>query len=115
MAQTELQRLAFAHKALSDETRIRMLHVMVELGELCVCDIEAGLDITQSKASRHLGVLRQAGLVSVRREGTWIYYGIHGDLNKPTAALLAGIESTFGATRDAKRDVARTRKLRRSC
>jgi ArsR family transcriptional regulator len=115
MADTELERLAAAHKALSDETRIRILNILLELGELCVCDIEAGLDITQSKASRHLGLLRTAGLLRDRRNGTWIYYGIHDDLSETMTALLDGIRSTFGSTRTARGDVSNTRRLRRSC
>ena len=115
MAGDPLERLAALHKALSDETRIRMVNLLLELGELCVCDIEAGLDITQSKASRHLGVLKQAGLLDLRRDGTWVYYGVHDDMNESTRALLAGIRSSFGASPAAKQDVARTRKLRRGC
>lgn len=115
MAHSELERLATLHKALSDETRIRMLHVLLELGELCVCDIEAGLDITQSRASRHLGILRQAGVVAVRRDGTWIHYRVHDDLNQTTSAALEGLRHSLGATREGKRDIQRTRKLRRSC
>lgn len=115
MAMTELQRLAALHKALSDETRIRMMNVLMELGELCVCDLEAGLDITQSKASRHLGILKQAGVLAVRRDATWVYYSVHDDLNEATQSILDGVRATFGATREAKRDVARTKKLRRSC
>jgi ArsR family transcriptional regulator len=115
MARTELERLAALHKALSDQTRIRMMNVLFELGELCVCDLEAGLDITQSRASRHLGVLRQAGILAVRREGTWIYYRVHDDLSEATTAIVGGLRAAFGPTREARRDVARTRKLRRSC
>jgi hypothetical protein len=60
-------------------------------------------------------VLKQAGLLSVRREGTWIHYGIHDDLNESTTAILEGISQTFGATRDGKRDATRTRRVRRTC
>ena len=115
MAQSTLEKLSLTHKALADETRLRILHVLADLGELCVCDIEAGLDITQSKASRHLGVLKQAGLIKARRDGTWIHYGIHDDLSESTTAIVAGIGATFGATREAKRDVRTTERLRRSC
>jgi ArsR family transcriptional regulator len=115
VAENPLERLTALHKALSDETRIRVVNLLLELGELCVCDIEAGLDITQSKASRHLAVLKQAGLLDLRREGTWTYYGIHEDLNESTSALLAGVRSTFGASAEGKADIARTKKLRRSC
>lgn len=60
-------------KALADETRLRILNLLVR-GELCVCDIMAVLDIGQSKASRHLAYLRNAGLVDDRRDGVWMYY-----------------------------------------
>ncbi|OPX86801.1 MAG: HTH-type transcriptional repressor AseR [Pelotomaculum sp. PtaB.Bin104] len=60
-------------KALSDETRLRIINLLFE-GELCVCDIMETLDITQAKASRHLGVLRRAGLVKDRKSAQWVYY-----------------------------------------
>ncbi len=62
-------------KALADETRLRIANLLGR-GELCVCEIMKVLDIGQSKASRHLGVLRYAGLVEDRREGLWMYYSL---------------------------------------
>jgi ArsR family transcriptional regulator, arsenate/arsenite/antimonite-responsive transcriptional repressor len=60
-------------KALSNETRLRIL-ILLSRRELCVCEIEEALGLSQSRISRHLTVLRNAGLVADRREGTWIYY-----------------------------------------
>lgn len=62
-------------KALADETRLRILNLLVR-GELCVCDIMNVLDIGQSKASRHLACLRNVGLVSDRRSGVWMHYSL---------------------------------------
>ena len=62
-------------KALSDETRLRIIILLSEK-ELCVCQIEAALVLSQAKVSRHLTVLRHAGLVHARRNGLWIYYSI---------------------------------------
>lgn len=62
-------------KALADETRLRILNLLVR-GELCVCDIMKILEIGQSKASRHLVYLRNAGFVTDRRVGTWKYYAM---------------------------------------
>ena len=62
-------------KALADETRLRILHLLCHR-ELCVCQIVDVLGIGQSKASRHLAHLRNAGLVDDRREGLWIYYSL---------------------------------------
>jgi ArsR family transcriptional regulator, arsenate/arsenite/antimonite-responsive transcriptional repressor len=60
-------------KALADETRLRILNLLVR-GELCVCDLMSVLAIGQSKASRHLAHLRNVGLVDDRRDGVWMYY-----------------------------------------
>ena len=60
-------------KAISDPTRIRMLKLL-EAGELCVCEIMEVLDLVQSTASKHLIILKMAGLVESRKNGTWSYY-----------------------------------------
>lgn len=60
-------------RALADETRLRILNLLTG-GELCVCDLMRVLDEPQSKISRHLGYLRDAGLVSGRRHGLWMHY-----------------------------------------
>ena len=65
-------------KALADETRLRILNLLYER-ELCVCDVMAVLDITQSKASRHLIALKRVGLLSDRREAQWIHYSLLPD------------------------------------
>ncbi len=61
--------------ALSDETRLGILEMLRD-GERCVCDLQADLDAAQSRLSFHLRVLREAGLVTDRREGRWSYYSI---------------------------------------
>jgi ArsR family transcriptional regulator len=63
--------------ALSDETRRRLLALLVGDDELCVCELCHALDLPQPKVSRHLAVMRESGVLSVRREGLWIYYRIH--------------------------------------
>ena len=62
-------------KALADETRLRILNLLSRR-ELCVCQIEEILGISQPKASRHLAYLRNAALVKDRREAFWIYYSL---------------------------------------
>ncbi len=71
-----MQELTSIFKALSDETRLRIIKLL-EKGELCVCDIVAALDIIQPKASFHLGVLREAGLIRDRKQGKWIHYSLN--------------------------------------
>ena len=68
-------RAAQLFHALSDETRLGILE-MLRHGERCVCDLQEELDAAQSRLSFHLKVLREAGLVSDRREGRWSYYSI---------------------------------------
>jgi len=68
-------RAAQLFHALSDETRLAILE-MLRGGERCVCDLQDGLDAAQSRLSFHLRVLKEAGLVTDRREGRWSYYSI---------------------------------------
>lgn len=63
-------------KALSDETRLRIIKLL-EDGEHCVCDIVAALDMVQPKVSFHLGVLKGAGLIKDRKDGKWIHYSLN--------------------------------------
>lgn len=60
-------------KALTDETRLRILALLGQ-GELCVCDLVAVLQLPQSTVSRHLALLKNAGWVTDRRQGIWMYY-----------------------------------------
>jgi ArsR family transcriptional regulator len=64
------------YKSLADETRLRILALLLWEGELCVCDIIAALKLPQSTISRQLAILRKAGWVNDRRCGLWIYYSI---------------------------------------
>jgi DNA-binding transcriptional ArsR family regulator len=61
-------------KALSDSTRLRILTLLVLNDETCVCHLAESLNEADFKVSRHLGILKRAGLVESRRDGTWIYY-----------------------------------------
>src|SRR3990172_4079415 len=65
---------------IGDATRRRILALLVAEGELCVCELMAALDDIQPKVSRHLSVVRDAGLASVRREGTWVFYRLASPL-----------------------------------
>lgn len=73
--------------ALAETTRLRIVHLLVRQGELCVCDLVGILQIHQPKISRHLAILRNAGIIRGRREGTWIHYRI--DPQIPTWASQA--------------------------
>jgi len=62
-------------KALADETRLRILGLL-EVREMCVCEVMVALDLTQPTASHHLGLLENAGLVKDRKEGKWVFYSL---------------------------------------
>lgn len=66
--------------ALADPIRRRILALLLRHDERCVCDLNAVLDAPQPKVSRHLAVLREAGLVLTRREGVWMHYRLHPEL-----------------------------------
>jgi ArsR family transcriptional regulator len=85
-----MQELAPMFKALGDETRLAIMALLLHHGELCVCDFEGVLGISQSKSSRHLRYLLNAGLVQNRREGVWMYYRV---LRKPDARVKLIISS----------------------
>jgi ArsR family transcriptional regulator len=98
-------------RALGDETRLRIV-ALLSHGELCVCHLEKALDLSQPNVSRQLGILRMAGVVDARREGTWVYYALAVQDHEAVATVLATLTETFGAERAIRADHA---KLRKSC
>lgn len=86
-----MKNLVDVFKALSDETRLQMLALLLRRGELCVCDFVQVIGIGQSKASRHLRYLLHSGLVRDRREGVWVYYQVRNDPPPGPAAVLAAV------------------------
>ena len=76
-----MQKYIELFKSLADETRLKIILLLLKK-ERCVCEIEAALNLSQVKVSRHLTILRYASLVNCRREGTWIYYSISNPKNK---------------------------------
>ena len=76
VADTEtVHKLSRLFKALADDTRLRILRLL-EVREMCVCEVMVALDLTQPTASHHLGLLENAGLVKGRKEGKWVFYSI---------------------------------------
>ena len=76
-------------KCLADDTRAKISLLVVSEGELCVCELTAALDLSQPKISRHLALLRSAGLLLDRRQGQWIYYRLNPDLPDWAKTVLA--------------------------
>lgn len=82
--------LAATFKALSDPVRLRLLSLVASRGsgEACVCDLSAGFELSQPTISHHLKVLREAGLLSSERRGSWVYYRIEPRALVSLAQLL---------------------------
>ncbi|MBK7188557.1 MAG: metalloregulator ArsR/SmtB family transcription factor [bacterium] len=97
--------IARFHRILADTTRLRILWLLFNRPELCVCDITAALDMTQSKASRHLAVMRAAGLVADRRAGAWAYYSLQPIVAESRRAQMEQLRSALAADPMASRDL----------
>ena len=75
-------------KTLSDETRLAIVMLLREAGELCVCDLCAATAESQPKVSRHMALLRESGLVIDRREGKWVHYRLSPNMPAWAAAVI---------------------------
>ena len=84
-----MKQTAHIFKSLSEEVRLRILLLLYEQGELCVCDLTAALELPQSTVSRHLAYLKHAGWLQDRRGGIWMYYSLVDQLDAQRRSLLA--------------------------
>lgn len=102
-----------AVKALSDETRLRMLNLLIQR-ECCVCEVMQVLDISQTRTSRNLSVLYDAGFLKLRKEGLWAYYSIDKSCLEPyLASLLEAAETGLEGQLIARQDIERLRNAKR--
>lgn len=85
-------------KGISDPIRLRMIGLLLQNDELCVCDLMAALQLPQSTTSRHLSYLRRCGWLTSRQDGLWRYYRLSPDLRARYADLLALLEKHLDNT-----------------
>jgi len=97
-------------KALGDETRLRIMALLVDGRELCVCDIMAALELPQSTVSRHLSNLRNSGLVDDRRNGVWMNYTINRERIEHAAILFDLLTTMLSELDQAAEDRGRLKK-----
>src|SRR5687768_11983325 len=90
LSDVDLAEAARLFHALSDETRLAALS-MLRGGERCVCELQDALDAAQSRLSFHLKVLRDAGLVTDRKQGRWSYYALNAERVAEAEAFLADL------------------------
>lgn len=76
-------------KALRDPNRVKIVK-MLQHGELCVCEIQEALGVSQPTVSKHLKILEEAGLLNSRKEGLWVHYRLHDGSASPYAATMLG-------------------------
>lgn len=98
-----MERLERMFKALSDATRLRILAMIFRQGPLCVCEVESLLGITQSKASRHLRYMSNAGVLSAEREGVTVNYGLPEAPDAELAAVLVMLRGLLADPPSAQR------------
>lgn len=77
--------------ALNDETRVKLLKFININGKCCVCDLENSFEMIQSRLSRHLKILKEAGFLSLSREGRWAYYSVRSPLDEFRNACIKEI------------------------
>jgi len=105
-------------KSLSDETRLRMLNMLFER-ECCVCEIMQVLDISQPRASHHLSLLYNAGLLKMRRQGLFALYSIDWEsmavyMEELVRAVRTGLEDDQQSAEDLRK-LARAKRLLPRC
>ena len=93
---SESRELAAVSRALGDETRLRILNVLLERGETCVCELMDTLDMTQSNVSFHLTVLKHADLIADKKIGKWMFYSLN---LKALKQHLTTLRAMFNKTR----------------
>jgi ArsR family transcriptional regulator len=102
-------------KALADPVRLRILHLLLEADEICVCHLHEALELAQPTVSRHLAYLRKHGLVIGRKEGLWVHYR----LAKPKTGLHRGmmvcLQACLADMEDLRRDRERLEKVAPCC
>lgn len=100
-------------KALSEPVRLRVM-VMLNAGELCVCDLTEVLDLPQSTVSRHMSRLKLLGLVTDSRNGRWVHYRLAEAGEDEVRAEIFGLLAKLAAREPYAADVARLRKYKKT-
>jgi ArsR family transcriptional regulator len=100
-------------KALGDENRIRILNLLMRQ-ELCVCEIETLLDMTQSNASRHLNKLKTSGIITSEKKSQWVYYSVDNNFIEKNNLLYKFLKSKMDENTQWIKDMERLKKYKNS-
>jgi len=108
-----MRELVKAFKSLSDETRLRILSLLMER-ECCVCEVMQALGISQTRASRNLSALYDAGFLKLRKDGLWSLYSMDRDgMEKYYSNLVDAVRKALEGNRVVDTDRERLRKAER--
>jgi ArsR family transcriptional regulator, arsenate/arsenite/antimonite-responsive transcriptional repressor len=89
------------YRALADPIRLELVALIAAGGPICVCHLHERLPYSQSRISKHLGTLRRAGLVTTRREGTWIYYSLEKEALAIAREFIDQLEHSLRSPHEA--------------
>jgi ArsR family transcriptional regulator len=107
-----MDKIARAAQALSDETRLRIVNLL-NVKECCVCEVMQALDISQTRASRNLKILNDAGFLRMRTDGLFTLYALAGGKQNFQSDLVAVVRKELANDKQAKQDLARLEKAQR--
>lgn len=102
-----MKEIATLFKSLEDETRLRIMGLLLDADELCVCHIMEVLQLPQSTVSRHLSTLKNAGWLKDRRDGVWVHYSLAGDLSAIHRPIISALRSTLQQSETVRKDKKR--------
>lgn len=101
-------------KALADDNRVRTL-MFLRGGELCVCQVIEMLQLAPSTVSKHLAILRQAGLIESRKEGRWIYYHLPEERSRLVERALRWVHESLERDKTTLKDDRELKRVRETC
>jgi ArsR family transcriptional regulator len=104
-----MEELSAYFKSLADPTRLRILHLLLQQRQICGCELQHVLGISQPNVSRHLTYLKNSGLVVCRREGPRVCYRLADD-GQPHRHLFGLLDQLFRTQPELRQDRARLRK-----
>jgi ArsR family transcriptional regulator len=107
-----MEKFTRAAQALSDSTRLRILNVLME-HECCVCEVMQALDISQTRASRNLKILGDAGFLNMRTDGLYTLYSLKEAGDGFHAELLEAVKKEMQPNKTAQKDLTRLKQSKR--
>ena len=109
----DLRKTIKAIKALSDESRLRIMALLNTRSDLCVCEIREIIGLSQPTISSHLKILEDAGLIEHKKDGLWMNYSISSEFDDNLKTILEGAISGISQSKLVKDDLRRLAKIDR--